>query len=67
MKEPNYVMKIMATDGRLLADNTCNATVRIWNEKGEDVVKNFKYKLRFVRLVKTTTSDMHCHKLRIHG
>ena len=30
MKEPNYVMRIMATGGRLLADETCKETVRRW-------------------------------------
>ena len=30
MKEPNYVMRMMATGGRLLADDTCKETVRIW-------------------------------------
>ena len=28
MKEPNYVMRMMATGGRLLVDNTCKDTVR---------------------------------------
>ena len=27
MKEPNYVMRIMATGGGLLADDTCKETV----------------------------------------
>ena len=30
MKEPNYVMRMMATGGRLLADDTCKETVRRW-------------------------------------
>ena len=47
MKEPNYSMRIMATGGRLLTDETCKETVRIWKENGEDVVKKFKYKLPF--------------------
>ena len=47
MKEPNYIMRIMATDGRLLADQTCKETVRIWKENGEYVLKKFKYKLKF--------------------
>ena len=29
MKEPNYVMRMMATGVRLLADDTCKKTVRI--------------------------------------
>ena len=42
-----YVMRVMATGGRLLMDDTCKETVRIWNENGEDVVKNFKLNLPF--------------------
>ena len=68
MKDTAYVMKMMATGGRLLADDTCKETVRIWNKNGEDVVKKFKYKLPFIgvfvtvmRLMTTTTSGMHCH------
>ena len=44
-KEPNYVIRMMATGGRLLAYETCKETVRIWKENGEDMVKKFKYKL----------------------
>ena len=40
-------MRMMATGGRLLEDDTCKDTVRIWKENGEDVVKKFKYKLQF--------------------
>ena len=47
MKDPNYVMRMMATGGRLLADETYKETVRIWKEHGEDIVKKFKYKLTF--------------------
>ena len=47
MKDPNYVTRMMATDGRLLADDTCKETVIRWKEKGEDVVKKFNYKLPF--------------------
>ena len=47
MKEPNYVMRMMATGGRLLADETCKETVRRWKENREDVAKKFRYKLSF--------------------
>ena len=47
MKEPTYVMMMMTTGGRLLADETCKETVRRWKDNGEDVVKKFKYKLLF--------------------
>ena len=30
IKEPNYVMRMIATDGRILADEICKETVRIW-------------------------------------
>ena len=30
MKEPIYVMRMMATGGRLLADDTCKETMRRW-------------------------------------
>ena len=30
MKDPNYFMNMMATGGRLLEDETCKETVRIW-------------------------------------
>ena len=29
-KEPNYVMRAMDTGGRILVDDTCKETVRIW-------------------------------------
>ena len=45
MKDPNYVMRMMNTGGRLLADGTYKETVRIWKENGKYVVKKFKYKL----------------------
>ena len=74
MKEPNYLMRMMDTGGRLLADETCKDTVRRWKENVENVVKKFKYKLPFDRhfltamqLTPTTTSGMHCYQLRRHG
>ena len=30
MKDPNYVMSMMATGGHLLVDETCKDTDRIW-------------------------------------
>ena len=47
MKEPNYVMSMMATGGRILAYDTCKETARIWKENGEDLVNNFNYNLPF--------------------
>ena len=40
-------MRMMDTGDRLLADDTRKENVRRWNEKGEDAVKKFKYKLPF--------------------
>ena len=56
VKDPNYVMSIMATGGRVLVDDTCKETVRRWNENGEYVVKKFKYKLQF---------DWHFHYVHV--
>ena len=47
MKEPNYVMRMMATDGSLLEDGIYKETVRTWKVKGEDVMKKLDYKLPF--------------------
>ena len=45
MKKPNDVMRMMANGGRLLEDEKCKETVRIWKENGEDVGKKLNYKL----------------------
>ena len=47
MKETYYVIRMIATGGRLLENDICKETVRRWKENGEDVAKNFKYKLPF--------------------
>ena len=47
IKEPNYVMMIMATGGHLLAGDTCKENVIRWNENGKYVVNFFNYKLPF--------------------
>ena len=41
------MMIMIATGGRLFADDTYKDTVGIWKENIEDVVKKFKYKLPF--------------------
>ena len=38
MKEPNYVMRMMATGGQLFSDSMCKETVRIWKENGKYMV-----------------------------
>ena len=47
IKEPKYVIRMMATGGRFLADAACKEIVIIRKENGEDVVKNSNYKLPF--------------------
>ena len=34
IKEPNYVMKMMANGGQNLADGICKETVRRWKKNG---------------------------------
>ena len=46
-KEPTYVTRMIATGGRLLADDTQNENVIRWKENREDLVKKFKYKMLF--------------------
>ena len=43
MKEPDYVMKLMATGGQLLSDNTCKETKRTWKVNGVERTTTFKY------------------------
>ena len=47
IKEPTYVMRIMANGDRLLVHETCNEIVIRLKENGEDVVKKFNYKLPY--------------------
>ena len=41
------MMRMMSPGGHLLTDYTLKVTVRRWKEIGDEVVKNFKYKLLF--------------------
>ena len=47
MKEPNYVMRMMATVGPMSVIETCKETVRKWMEDGVEVVRRFKYACPF--------------------
>ena len=47
IKEPNYVMMMMDTGGRLLEDYKCKETVRRWNYNGEYGANNLNDKLPF--------------------
>ena len=74
MNNNNYVMRMMATGGCLLADEKRKETVIRRKENGEYAVKKFKQKLPFdwnfvtdMWLMTTTTSGMHCHKSKIYG
>ena len=61
MKETTYVMRMMATGGRLLVDDTFKETVRRWKENGEEMFKKFKYKLPFY------WNFCYCHKVDNHN
>jgi hypothetical protein len=43
MKEPDYVMRMMATGGALLADENCKEATRSWMEDGVEKSAKFKY------------------------
>ncbi len=47
MKDAGYTMKMMATGGKLVADDSCKTTTRKWVESGLKVVKEFVYTLPF--------------------
>ena len=47
MKEPDYVMRMMATGGALLADESCRSTTRKWVEDGVETFAEFVYKRPF--------------------
>ncbi len=41
LKEPNYVMKMMAMGGPLLANESCGEQKRRWMEGGVEVAQRF--------------------------
>ena len=48
MKEPDYVMRMMATGGPMSVIETCKETVRkCWMDNGVEVVRRFKYACPF--------------------
>jgi hypothetical protein len=47
MKEPDYVMRMMATGGQLAALNSCKMTRRRWRDGGVDVSHTFQYTCPF--------------------
>jgi hypothetical protein len=42
MKEPDYVMQMMATGGPLEDNKTCKKTVRYWKDGGIEVRHRFQ-------------------------
>jgi len=47
MKEPDYVMRMMAMGGPLAAHDTCKEALRKWTEGGIEVVCRFRYACPF--------------------
>jgi hypothetical protein len=43
MKEPDYVMRMMATGRALLADDNCKEVTRNWIKSGAEKTKKFQY------------------------
>ena len=43
MKEPDYVMRMMATGGALLANKNCKEATRSWMQDGIEKLAKFKY------------------------
>ena len=52
MKEPDYIMTMMATRGSLIADKTCRSTTSHWIEGDVNKQKEFAY---------TQPFDHHSH------
>jgi hypothetical protein len=73
MKEPDYVMRMMASGGLFAAYETSREAVRKWMEDGIEVVRRFKYACPFGTPVIvtpsmiTTTFAMVCPRLRTLG
>jgi hypothetical protein len=73
MREPDYIMPMMATGGRLLTDETCKHTKRSWLENGVQRVKEFVYALpfdwhfRYCHAVDDHNNLRHAVRLKRHG
>ncbi len=62
MKEPDYVMKIMATGGALNADESCKRVMRKWTDGGGvPMQENFQYTKPF------DWHFCHCHIVHDHN
>ena len=74
MKEPNYVMMMVATGGRLLAGDTCKETVKNGRKTENTCLRHSSTSWHLIgifvtamQLTTKTTSGIHYHKLNIHG
>jgi hypothetical protein len=47
LKEPNCVMKMMATGGPLISNDSCKMQRRTWTEAGLNIVKSFQFPLPY--------------------
>jgi hypothetical protein len=47
LKEPSYVMKMMATGGPLIANETCKEQKRWFKEDGVEVARTFQFPLPY--------------------
>ena len=47
LKEPSYVMKMMATGGPLISNDTCKMQTRTWTEDGVQCGKSFQFPLPY--------------------
>ncbi len=47
MKEPDYVMRMMATGGPLAVYESCREALRKWTDGGIEVVRRFRYACPF--------------------
>ena len=74
MKEPDYVMSMMATSDLPNEDENCRLTTRTWTEKGEKKTKVSGISFLFtgtsgiaMPLTTTTIFGTDCHHWRIRG
>ena len=61
LNELNYVMKMMATGGPLISNDSCKKQRRTWTEAGLNIVKSFQFSLPY---------DWHykyCHAVNDHN
>jgi len=47
LKEPGYIMKMMATGGQLISNDTCKMQTRTWTKDGVQCGKSFQFPLPY--------------------